>query len=144
MVINANDTLSMWSTNMSYIGVPAATEVYISYSEKDDTTYFGTYASNTSIGGTSMITIQESTINPSVVQSIHLANRSNVGDYPISVSITNGTDTTYLVKNLIIPRYSAVEILERPKRIQTGGKIKVQVQQTSTVDVAISGKQITS
>jgi hypothetical protein len=91
-----------------------------------------------------MITIQESTSYPSVVQSIHLANRSNVGDYPISVSITNGTTTTYLAKNLIIPRYSAVEILERPKRIQTGGKIKVQVQQTSTVDVSISGKQITS
>jgi len=52
--------------------------------------------------------------------------------------------TTYLAKDLIIPRYSVVDILDRPKRVELNGVISVEVSQTSTIDVIISGKQITS
>jgi len=53
---------------------------------------------------------------------------------------STGIVTTYLVKNLVIPKYSAVEILERPKRMEIGSSLGVKVQQTGTIDVIVSGK----
>ena len=54
---------------------------------------------------------------------------------------STGIVTTYLVKNLVIPKYSSVEILERPKRMETGSTLGVKVQQTGTIDVVVSGKK---
>ena len=54
---------------------------------------------------------------------------------------TTGVSTTYLVKNLVIPKYSSVEILERPKRMEVGSTLGGKVQQTGTIDVVVSGKQ---
>ena len=78
-----------------------------------------------------------------MIEKIGLVNRTDIGDFPISVKITNGATTTYLAKNLIIPRYSTVDILDRHKRIETNAKIEVEVGSTNTIDVIISGKKIT-
>jgi hypothetical protein len=51
--------------------------------------------------------------------------------------------TTFLAKDLVIPRYSTVDILDRPKRIELNGTLGIKVGQTSTIDVIIAGKQIT-
>ncbi len=142
MVANPSDVIKVWATDYSYVGTSAGTQMYMNYTEYTDTDYFGVGISSVSIATTSTTTVYTSTTYPSVIQSIHLTNSTDSGDYPVSVSITNGVTTTFLVNNLILPRYSTVEILDRPKRIEQDGKIKVKVEQTSTIDVIISGKKI--
>jgi hypothetical protein len=143
IVAGPSDVMKMWTTNDAYTGVNNATEVYMNYTEFDDTEYVSEYASTVSIATTDPTAVYTSSTYPSTIEAIHFANRTDTGDYPISVSITNGLTTTYLAKNLIIPRYASVDILDRPKRIETNGVIKVEVGQTSTIDVIIAGKQIT-
>jgi len=144
IVAGPSDVIKMWVTNDAYTGVNNAAEVYMNYSEYTSTEYTSEYASTVSIATTDVTTVYTSSTYPSTIEAIHLANRTDTGDYPVSVSITNGVTTTYLAKNLIIPRYATVDILDRPKRIETNGVIKVEVGQTSTIDVIIAGKQITS
>jgi len=144
IVAGPSDVIKMWTTSNGYIGVNNAAEVYMNYTQSTSSEYVSVYASTVSIATTDITTVYTSTTYPTVFESIHLANRSDIGDYPVSVLITNGVTTTYLAKDLIIPRYSTVDILDRPKRIDTNGTIKIKVEQTSTIDVIISGKQITS
>jgi plastocyanin len=144
IVAGPSDVIKMWSTNDGYAGVSNATEVYMSYSEFESTDYISKFASTTTINSTDAIALYTSTSNPTAIEKIGFANRTDTGDFPISIKITNGTTTSYLAKDLIIPRYSTVDILDRPKRIETGAKIEVEVGSTSTVDVIISGKKITS
>ena len=144
IVAGPSDVIKMWATNGGYSGVSTALEVYMNYDEYTSTEYIRKYASTVSIATTNITGIFTSTTYASVIKSIHLTNRTDSGDYPVSVTITNGVTTTFLAKDLIIPRYSTVDILDRPKRVDLNGKISIGVGQTSTIDVIIAGKQITS
>ena len=144
IVAGPSDVIKMWTTNDGYIGVNNAADVYINYTEFESTDYISKFASSTTINNTSAVTLYTSTGNPTMIEKIGFANRTDVGDFPVSIKITNGVTTSYLAKNLIIPRYSTVDILDRHKRIETGAKIEVEVGATGTVDVIISGKKITS
>ena len=73
-----------------------------------------------------------------------MANRTDVGGKPISIAINNGIRTTYLIDNLIVPKYASIEFLETPKRLNTNDVIEVQVNETECIDIQISGKKITS
>lgn len=141
-VANPSDSFTMWATDNTYAGVSSAVEVYMNYTTISDINYFSVGVSTSGIG-TSLTGIFTSTTYPSVIESIHLANITDNGDYPVSVQITNGVSTSYLVKDLIIPRYAAVELCDMPKRIETNGIIKVSIATTNTIDVSISGKKIT-
>jgi hypothetical protein len=143
MVAGPSDVIKMWITDGNYLGVNNAVEVYMNYTEFTSTEYIREYASTVSIATTNVTGIFTSTTYPSVIESIHLANRTDIGDYPVSVTITNGVTTTFLAKDLLIPRYSTVDILDRPKRIELNGTLGIKVGQTSTIDVIIAGKQIT-
>jgi hypothetical protein len=114
----------------------------MTYTTSTDTTYFGVGISTVSLGTTALTTVYTSTTVPSVVQSIHLVNRTDDGDYPVSVRVTNGVSTSFLVKDIVIPRYATVEICDMPKRIEANGVIQVGLGQTNTIDVTISGKTI--
>ena len=142
-VAGPSDEIHMWTTNISYVGVSNAIEVYMNYTEYDDTEYISVYYQSSSTT-TDAVGVLTSTTYPSNLQSIRITNRTDSGDYPVSVSITSGVTTTYLAKDLIIPRYAVVDILDRQKRIEVNDVVKVSVGQTSTIDVIIAGKQITS
>ena len=77
-----------------------------------------------------------------MLQRIGFVNRTDTGDYPVSIRVTSGLSTTYLVKDLIVPRYSTVDILDRYKRIETDAKLEVEVGSTGTIDVIVSGRKI--
>jgi hypothetical protein len=144
MVANPNDIVKMWSTNAENIGISSAIQVHMTYTQQDSTDFFGKYAGAVSIASTIITGIYTAgNTYSSTVQSIHIANRTAVGAYPVDIMLTNntGVTTTYLVKNLVIPKYSAVEILERPKRMEVGSSLGVKVQQTGTIDVIVSGKK---
>jgi hypothetical protein len=142
-IANPSDYITMWTNDEFYYGYNGAMEIYMTYTETSDTDYFGVGISTNGITTTSLVGIFTSSTYPSVIQSIHLTNRTDDADHAVSVQITNGVSTSYLVKNLLIPRYSTVELCDRPKRVETNGVIKVSVNTTSTIDVSISGKKIT-
>jgi len=142
-ILNPSDSITMRSTDYNRSGADNIIEAFITYEEKDSEDYFGVGVSTVGLGVTTPVGIFTSSTNPSVVESIRVVNRTDVGGYPISVNITSGVTTTRLVDNLIVAKYSSIELLDQPKRLNTNDIIKVEVDQASTLEVQVSGKQIT-
>ena len=142
-VLNPSDIIVMRGTDYNRDGSDDAVQVYISYEVKDDTNYFGVGVGTVGIALTDPTTIYTSTTYPSVIQSIRLANRTDTGGYPVSVTITSGVTTTYLIDDLIVPKYGSVEILDTPKAMSINDTIQVIVDQTETIDVQVSGIKVT-
>ncbi len=146
-VANPSDFITMWTNDVNYYGVGntvtgSAAEVYMTYTAIADTNYFGVGLSTVGIAATGLVGIFTSTTYPSVIESIHVVNRTDNGDFPVSIQITNGTSTSYLARDLLVPRYATVEICDMPKRVNLNGVIRVAVGITNTIDVSISGKKI--
>ena len=97
--------IKAWTTRGSdYVGLSSVSDVYMNYTSNESTEYIVSYASTISIASTAQTGIYTSSTYPSNLQSIRLANRTDDGDYPVSVSINNGVTTTFLCKDLIVPR----------------------------------------
>jgi len=140
-----NAVMKAWTTRGSdYVGLSSVSEIYMNYTATESTEYIVSYASTISIGTTGPVGVFTSSTYPSNIQSIHLTNRTDDGDYPVSIGINNGVSTTYLVKDLIVPRYAAVDLIAQQKRIEIDDVIEVTVGVTTSIDVIIAGKQITS
>lgn len=141
-VLNPSDKIVMRGTDYNRVGSDSAVQVYISYEVKTSSNYFGVGFGTVGIATTSAIGVYTSTTYQSVVQSIRLANRTDTGGYPVSVTVTSGVNTTYLIENLIVPKYGSVEILDTPKGLNINDIIKVSVSQLSTIDVQVSGIKV--
>lgn len=143
-VLGPNDKILLRSTDYNRNGVDDGLKAFITYDAETSTDYFGVGISTTGLGTTDPVGVFTSTTYPSVIQSIRLVNNTDDGDYPVTVSVTNGIVTTNLVENLIIPKYASVEIMDKQKRIGVNDVIKVQVDQIQTIAAQISGKKISS
>ena len=141
-VLNPSDKILMRSTDSTRTAIDSAVQVYVSYQEVTNTSYFGVGIGSVGLGVTTPVGVYTATTYPSIIQSIRLANRTDDGPYPVTVSITSGLTTTNLVKDLIVPKYGVVELLEKPKRLDTSNIIKVQTPDAKSIDVTISGIQI--
>ena len=145
MVMNPSDVLKVWATDSSNTGINGALELYATYTEHESTDYIAGYGSTTNITTTALATIYTSTSYPTIIQSIKATNRTDTGDFPVTIQIVNGSTITHLAKDFIVPRYASVEFLDRPKRIEAGATIRMQQSSAAnTVDVIVSGKKITS
>ena len=145
MVMNPSDVLKVWATDENNIGVNGSIELYATYTAHDSTDYIAGYGSTTNVTTTGIATVYTSTSYPTVIQSIKVTNRTDTGDFPITIQIGHGSTVTHLAKNLVVPRYASVELLDRPKRIETGAAIRMQqAAAANTIDVIVSGKKITS
>ena len=84
--------------------------------------------------------------NPSVIQSILLANDDGTNDVKARVVWTDGSNNiqAYLCYDLVIPADSTVELCEQPKYLASGYKLRVYANQADRLEVTASGKQITS
>ncbi len=141
-VMNPLDSIKMASYDSQYVGIMTAVDVIISYAETNDTNFFGVGIGSSTLSSTDIVDIYTSTTFPSIINSIRLTNITDGGDHPVSISITNGTTTSFLARNLLIPRYASVELLEKQKRIEIDGKISAKVETVGTVDIIISGKKL--
>ena len=143
-VLNPSDAIKMRATNISRIGVSNAVQVYLSYQEVSDSgaKFQGVGLGSVGLAFTSRTVLYTSTSLPTIIQSIRLVNRTDAGDYPVSISLSNGITTTFLVQQLIVPKYATVEICEQPKRIEIGETIGVTLNQGATIDVQLSAKKI--
>ena len=142
-VLNPSDKIIVRSTDFDRVGANDIIDVYVSYEEKTSTDLIGVGLGDVGLGVTTTTTIYTSSTYPSVVQSIRLVNRVDTGP-KMSVSISNGVSTTFLVDNLIVPKYGSVEILDNPKSIQTNDVVQVQLEEGASINVQLSAKKITS
>jgi hypothetical protein len=141
-VLNPSDRIVMRSTDINRAGDDNAVDVYISYQEKTSTAYFGIGVGVSGITTTAPIGIYTSTSSGSVLQSIRLTNITDVGGYPVSITVTSGVTTTFLVDDLVVPKYASVEILDAPKTLKTNDVISITVDQIDTINVQISGIKV--
>jgi hypothetical protein len=141
-ILNPSDRIVMRSTDYNRAGIDTGVEVYITYQEKTSSDYFGVGLGTVGIAVTDPTTIHTATTYPSIIESINLTNRTDTGSYPVSITVTSGVVTTYLVDNLLVPKYASVELLDTPKRLNVNDVLSIQVDQTSTIDVQVSGKKV--
>ena len=143
-ILNPSDKIVMRSTDYDRAGSNDIVEVNITYQEKTSSDYFGVGLGTVGIAVTTPVTVHTATTNPSIVESINLANRTDSGSYPVSILVTSGSSDKYLIDNLIVPKYGAIEILDAPKRLEVDDILKIEVDQTSTIDIQVSGKKVVS
>ena len=143
-VLNPSDSILLRSTDYNRNGTDGIIEAYISYEAQTDTNYFGVGVGTVGIAVTTPVGVFTSTTYPSVLESIRLTNRTDDGAKPVSVTITSGVTTTYLIENLTVPKYGTVELLDTPKAITTNDVIKVTVAEPSTIAVQVSGIKVSS
>jgi hypothetical protein len=123
-------------------------DAFIILSRKADINYIG-------VGRTITATDQEvftSVTNPSVIQSISVANYNSNVDADVTVSIfkggtvgniaNTGVRQGYLAYNLTIPKNSNVEICQKPKHLTAGDSILVTTTPINSVGVVVAGKYI--
>ena len=153
-VMNPGDVMKIRGIDADGSGLSDAIDVCISYEETHDNYIgYGT-ATPANVGlGTAInnITLISATDYPVLIQSIRLTNTEFVGDYDVSVkAVTGAGQTFYLARNLIIPSFASVELCDTPKRIEVGTTlymdaetVGVDANEASTIDIQVSGRNIT-
>ena len=142
MVLNPSDKVLLRSTDIDRNGTDTIVEYYGTYEMQESVDLVGVGLGSATMNDTSAKTLYTSSGAPSVLQSIRIANITDSGPKPISISITHGSDVIRLVENLIVPKYASVEILDNQKRISSGAIVKVTLDEGSTMGVQLSAKKI--
>ena len=111
---------------------------------KEDTDFWDAQVDLTSAA--TMTDIYTSSSNPSVVQSILLANDDGSSDVKARVAWTDGSNNiqSYLCYDMVIPADATVELCEKPKYLASGYKLRGYANQADRLEITASGKQITS
>jgi hypothetical protein len=137
-VLGASETIELQASANS------ALQATIIAEQKEDTDLWDAQIDLTS--GATWTDLYTSAPNPSVVQSILLANDDGTNDVKARVVWTDGSNNiqAYLCYDLVIPADSTVELCEQPKYLATGYKLRVYANQADRLEVTASGKQITS
>ena len=137
-VLGPSETVELQSDTAS------ALEATIIVEYKEDTDFWDAQVDVTSAA--TMTDLYTSTTNPSVVQSILLANDNGTNDVKARVAWTDGSDNvqSYLCYDMNIPADATVELCEKPKYLAAGYKLRVYANVADRLEVTASGKQITS
>jgi hypothetical protein len=109
--------------------------------ESDETEYFGAGLDLTTY---EMATLHTATAN-SIIESVLLSNDDGVFDVKVDVVWTNAADAIqgYFAYELIVPADATIEVLEQPKYLSNGFKIRVSANQPDRVEAIVAGKAIT-
>jgi hypothetical protein len=80
----------------------------------------------------------------SVIESVLLANDDGASDVQARVVWTDGSDTIqgYFAYNIIVPADSTVEVLEQPKYLSNGYKVKIYCDAANRLEAIIAGKVV--
>jgi hypothetical protein len=137
-VLGPSETIELQSDTAS------ALEATIIIEYKEDTDFWDAAIDLTSAA--TLTDIYTSTTNPSVVQSILLANDDGSNDVKARVAWTDGSNNiqSYLCYDMVIPAESTVELCEKPKYLAAGYKLRGYANVADRLEITASGKQITS
>lgn len=130
-ILNPSDTIRLLASANSIL------HATITYQSTTTTNYFG---SGVNITTTSATDLYSAGAN-SVVESVLLANTEGTSDVKATVTWTNSSNTIqgYYVSEFVIPADSTIEILEAPKYITNGNKIRVQANVANRLAAIVSG-----
>lgn len=153
IVANPSDFLSfqaLTGIGTGESGIDGGMSGVITYSERGGTDFIGVGKTVTTLVADGEIF--QSTIAPSVIQSIRLINYSQILDVDATISIySEGTagsviDTGsldgYLAFNLTVPANSTIEICERQKYLKLNDTIVATASTTNQLAVCVSGRYI--
>lgn len=132
-VLSPNETIELQAS--ANTGLSAT----ISYEIVDGTDHFG---EGIDITGTDTYQDLHVATANSVVESILLSNDNGFFDVKATVVWTDGSNNIqgYYVYEMIIPNDSTVEILEAPKALPSGYKVRVKTNQPDRLEAIIAGK----
>ena len=139
-------TAALSSTAVSFadIIVPqdGALHTTIVYQTSTDTSYNNGTSGGVGVGTIATVYYGTGNTYPSIVQSIRVANISDIGDYPVWVGIGNSdTVFSWLAYNMIIPKNSSIELCESPKRLGIGQSIFAYSDTLNSIEIQVSAKQ---
>ena len=139
-------TAALSSTAVSFadIIVPqdGALHTTIVYQTSTDTSYNNGTSGGVGVGTIATVYYGTGNTYPSIVQSIRVANISDIGDYPVWVGIGNSdTVFSWLAYNMIIPKNSLIELCESPKRLGIGQSIFAYSDTLNSIEIQVSAKQ---
>jgi hypothetical protein len=132
-VMNPNDILNFQANDNSAI------HVTISYFIDTSGTYFRSGADLTTVNVTDVFVSSNS--NGSYIESCLIVTDSTT-DELITVTWTNSGNTVqgYFSYELVVPANGSVELLEKPKFIANGNKVRAQASLANTMEVLVSGR----
>lgn len=135
-VMSPSETIKLQCDTDAALSVTITTEEKVA-----DTTHFGSGVDITTAA--TFTDLHTATAN-SVIQSILIVNDSNSADTRVRVAWTDGSDTirAYFAYDLLIPYNSSVEILDQPKYLPSGNKIRVYAANANRIEAIIAGKTI--
>lgn len=109
--------------------------------ESDDITYFG---SGLDLTAAATLTTLHTTTANSIIESVLLSNDDGVNDVITRVIWTNAADAIqgYYAFDLIVPADATIEVLEQPKFLPNGFKVRVYANQADRVEAIIAGKAV--
>ena len=114
----------------------------ITIEESDETEYFGIGADITSAA--TYVDLYTASAN-TVIESVLLSNDdSGALDVKATAVWTDGSNNIqgYFAFELIVPNDATVELLEQPKFIESGYKVRVQANQADRLEAIIAGKTV--
>jgi len=144
--------LSSGSVTFTDLIVPqdGALHATIVYQATTDIAYLNGTSNGVGVGTTATVYYGTGNTFPSVIQSIRVANISDMynnpgGDYPVWVGIGNSdTIFSWLAYNMVIPKNSSIELCEAPKRLGIGQSIFAYSDAPNKIEIQIAGKQKTT
>jgi hypothetical protein len=134
-VMQPSDILSMTANVDSILHATATIE------RVSSTTLFGSGIDITTAA--TYADLHTATAN-TVIESVLLSNDDPTLDVKATVVFTNGSNTIqgYYAYELIVPADATVEVLEQPKFLESGFKVRVQANQANRLEATIAGKAV--
>jgi hypothetical protein len=134
-VLQPSDYITINASSNSTIHATATIEAVTG------TTLFGGGIDLTSAGAYS--DLHTATAN-SVIESLLVTNDDGISDVKVRAVYTDGSNNIqgYYAYDLTVPADASVEILEQPKFLQNGYKVRIYANQANRVEAIIAGKVI--
>jgi hypothetical protein len=135
-ILQPNDAIGLQAGNASTIHATITIEIV------EDDKYFGRGVDVTSAA--TYVDLYVASAN-SVIESVLISNdEPNLTDALATVVWTNASDTIqgYFAFDFLIPNDATVELLQQPKFIPNGFKVRVQSNNANIIEAIIAGKTI--
>lgn len=133
-ILNPSDSIRLQSSLVNNL------HATITYETTATTSYFGTGVGITTTAYTDLYTASAN----AVVESVLLTNTQGVSDVKATVAWTDGSNNIvgYYVYELVVPADATVEVLEAPKFLQSGYKVRVLANVANRLSAIIAGKTV--
>lgn len=135
-VLNTGDTIQLQASADGDLHATISLEP-----KTGDTTYIGV---GTDITSAATYTDLWVATGDAVLQGILLSNDDGTADVKANVVWTDGSDTIigYYTYEMVIPADATVEVLEQPKYLPSGYKVRVQANQANRLEAILSARTI--